>query len=405
METTNHNLFLTGKAGTGKSTLLEIYRQKSKKRFAILAPTGVSAINVKGETIHAFFGLKPGQELDEVINNFHTKRPKFFQKLETIIIDEISMVRADLLDAINIFLKKARNTQEPFGGIQMIFIGDLYQLPPVLTPQDREVFQERYDCPFFFGAKVITEEAFDLQKIELQKIYRQDEQEFIGLLNAVRKKEINYDQLAALNQRVAATFEEKKHIYLVTTNRKASEINSAHLEELPDDPYTFEAQIHGEVQNNQHPTDTLLTLKAGAQIIFIQNDPKRHWVNGTIGTIKTVDPDFELLEIETDQGDTVTVMPHTWEISKYVFKEGKFQREAIGSFRQFPIRLAWAITIHKSQGKTFEHTIVDLGSGSFAHGQTYVALSRCRKFNGLSLARPLRTSDIKLDPRVKQFLT
>lgn len=401
----DQNLLITGKAGTGKSTLLQYFIENNSKKSVVLAPTGVAALNVNGETIHSFFGLKPGFELDEVIENFHCKRPKAFQQLEMIIIDEISMVRADILDAIDLYLQKVRNDYQPFGGVQMVFIGDLFQLPPVVTPADRDAFFSRYHSPFFFSSNVMIESTFELRHIELSNVYRQSEEDFINILNAIRDKSISQEQLQKLNHRVHAQIQRReKYIHLTTTNKAANEINQAKLKEIFAEEYSFDAEIKGNVEKNQYPTDTELKLKIGAQIMFVNNDGQRQWVNGTIGKIIDIDPFMDLIIVETNEGKRVEVEPYSWEISKYVFNESKFEREMIGSFKQFPLKLAWAITIHKSQGKTFDRAIVDLGSGSFAHGQTYVALSRCRKLEGLYLKRPIYQSDIKMDFKVKNFV-
>lgn len=402
MEKTEKNLFLTGKAGTGKSTLLEYFKNGTSKKCAVLAPTGVAALNVQGETIHSFFLLKPGFELDEAREK-KTKKPKFYQRLEMIIIDEISMVRADLLDAIDIFLRKARNDARPFGGVQMVFIGDLYQLPPVLTRADREKFASEYDTAFFFGSQVMQQGNFDLEVVELEEIYRQEDEEFIEVLNAVRQDQARFQHLEILNSRVVNKSDTKPYIHLTTTNKDANSVNNYHLEEIFDDEVLFEAVIQGKVERSYHPTDELLNLKVGAQIMFVNNDSERKWVNGTIGTIVDIDSILELIVVETSNGKTVEVTPHTWEISKYVFEEGEFKREIIGSFKQMPLKLAWAITIHKSQGKTFDNVIIDLGRGSFAHGQTYVALSRCRSLEGMILKRPIYKKDIIMSPKVEYF--
>jgi len=405
MEKSERNILLTGKAGTGKSTLLEHFKENTKKKCAILAPTGVAALNVNGETIHSFFGLKPGFELDEVIEKFHTKRKSFFQNLEMIIIDEISMVRADVLDAIDIFLKKARDSFAPFGDVQMVFIGDLCQLPPVITKYDKDAFYERYSTPFFFGANAFTEGHFDMEFIELDEIYRQNDERFISILNDIRDKSISNEALQKLNARVDPNFEEDEDfIHLMTTNANAKKLNEIRLNELNEEEVFFDAEIVGEVEKNQFPTDEELKLKVGAQVMFVNNCSTRQWVNGTIGKITDIDIMSDVLTVELTDGSSVEVSPNTWDISKYVFENNKFERKMIGSFTQIPLKLAWAITIHKSQGKTFEKTVIDLGYGSFAHGQTYVALSRCTSLEGIVLKKPVRHSDIKSDRQVQQFL-
>lgn len=410
MEKSHRNLFLTGKAGTGKSTLLEYFKAHTDKKVAILAPTGVAAVNVGGETIHAFFGLKPGFELPEAKEkSIKPKNPSLYKRVETIIIDEISMVRADLLDAIDIFLRNARKRAEPFGGVQMIFIGDLYQLPPVLTNEDKKVFYEEYGykSPYFFDAEVFRRDDFSLEYIELDTIYRQNDRKFIDLLNAVRNNSLQETDIIELNKRFDETFYPDKdsgYIALCTTNKDANAINEKNLEEIHAPEYFFYSKAEGEVQKNQYPTDELLIVKEGAQIIFLNNDSERKWVNGSLGKIIRIHKDLEYMEIETNE-KTVKVEPYSWEISKYVIENGTLNRKILGSFTQFPIRLAWAITIHKSQGKTFEKVVVDFGRGTFAHGQAYTALSRCVSFEGLVLKKKLKKTDVKMDYKIQTFIT
>jgi len=407
MQKTNQHLFLTGKAGTGKSTLLEHFRNKTKKKCAIIAPTGVAAINVQGETIHAFFGLKPGFEIDEApLAALKCKKASLFKRLETIVIDEISMVRADLLDAIDIFLRLVRDNDIPFGGVQMIFIGDLYQLPPVVGRNDKEVFFSRYSTPFFFGANLFDDPSFEMEYIELDTIYRQTDEGFIDILNAIRNKNLASKHLTQLNQRVDKNFDplEEKYIHLMTTNADANKVNIAKLQQLHSEEVVFYAETTGQVERNHFVTDQELALKEGAQIMFVNNDAIRRWVNGTVGTVVEIDEFEEVITVDIE-GEEVRVTPHTWDISKYVYNKGKLEREQIGSITQFPLKLAWAITIHKSQGKTFDKVIIDLGRGSFAHGQTYVALSRCRTLEGTVLRRAVRPQDIRLDFNVQRFIT
>ncbi len=421
VENTNKNVFITGKAGTGKSTLLEHLRLNSTSRMVVLAPTGVAAINVKGDTIHSFFGLKPGFELEEAREKkVPEKRVKKYLNLKTICIDEISMVRADLLDAVDVFLRKVKKDENPFGGVQMIFFGDLYQLPPVVTSADRDKFLSQYSSPYFFEAKVfqgannLLSESFEMEFVELDKIYRQKDNDFINVLNAVRNNAMTEKDFQKLNERHDPEFIPKKdenYIHLMTTNANAATVNSTKLKEIKEDEVSFLADISGKVARSLHPNDMEIVVKIGAQIMFINNDMHRRWVNGTIGKIvdiqKKYDEEREEVEIvlfvEKSCGKVVEVKNHTWEISKYVFKRGQFEREQMGSFRQIPLKLAWAITIHKSQGKTFEKVVIDLGSGSFAHGQTYVALSRCTSLDGIILRREFRASDVIMDRRVESF--
>ncbi|KKQ78758.1 MAG: PIF1 helicase [Parcubacteria group bacterium GW2011_GWC2_38_7] len=417
----DENVFVTGKAGTGKSTLLEHIRLTAERRIIVLAPTGISAVNVNGETIHSFFTLKPGFEKDEAMHMvMNQKKQDKFRRLKTIAIDEISMVRADLLDAIDIVLKRARKNEKPFGGVQMVFFGDLYQLPPVITHSDSQKFFSEYDSPYFFDATIFRgqsnmfSEGFKLKLIELDEIYRQKDLDFIQLLNAVRDNSITFDQIKKLNARHQPNFvpsDDQKYIHLMTTNASANEINDKKLKQLKEDEKIFVAERSGTVARNLFPNDEAVSLRVGAQIMFICNDAERRWVNGTIGKILDIfdrtNPENGCLEavvkIEKADGRIVEVRKHTWEISKYVYVGGEFVRKNLGTFKQIPIKLAWAITIHKSQGKTFDKVVIDLGHGSFAHGQTYVALSRCSSFDGLVLKRALRKSDIIMDQRVHGF--
>ena len=416
----NKHVFVTGKAGTGKSTLLEYVRNNATKKMVVLAPTGVAAINVHGDTIHSFFTLKPGFEKAEAKNKRldDTKRQKY-TSLETLLIDEISMVRADLLDAIDIFLRRVRRSSQPFGGVQMVFFGDLYQLPPVITPKDRDVFLEEYASPYFFAADVckgkrdLFASAFNMSFIELKKIYRQDDDVFIDILNAVRENTMTAEQFIALNERYDPQFvpTKEKYMYLMTTNADAHRINTAEMEKLQTTDVTYHAKLQGQVDPNLYPNDLEVSVKVGAQIMFIYNDPERRWVNGTIGVITNIEGVYNeeqntfesILTVRKNGGGLVEVAPYTWDISKYVYTQGNFERETIGSFRQIPLKLAWAITIHKSQGKTFDRVVIDLGRGSFAHGQTYVALSRCTSLEGVVLKKRIGRSSIIMDERVKAF--
>jgi ATP-dependent DNA helicase PIF1 len=420
IEYTSQSVFVTGKAGTGKSTLLDYIRNHTTKKIAILAPTGISAINVNGDTIHAFFKLKPGFELDEARRmRIDDKKKKKYQALTTIAIDEISMVRADLLDAIDTVLRRARDSDEPFGGVQMVFFGDLYQLPPVVTRTDEEMFSSLYPSPYFFDAQVFRGQerlfsaGFDLTIIELTDIYRQSDREFIDILNAVRNNTVEDHHLNTLNARFNPNFipsSDEKYIYLMTTNAGASVINDRELKKLDGLPTEFRADITGSVPSSLYPNDTSISLSVGSQIMFVANDPERRWVNGTIGTVIDIKKTFDaggirnhIITVEKSDGIVVKVTKHVWEISRYIYTNGKFEREITGSYTQIPLRLAWAITIHKSQGKTFDRVIVDLGRGSFAHGQTYVALSRCTSLEGLVLKTKLARSSIIMDDRVSNF--
>ncbi|OIQ30879.1 MAG: hypothetical protein BM564_01310 [Bacteroidetes bacterium MedPE-SWsnd-G2] len=418
IQNTNKPLFITGKAGTGKSTLLE-HVSKLDPNIIVLAPTGIAAINVKGETIHSFFKLKPGYELDEArhmkINNAMIAK---YAKVQTVIIDEISMVRADLLDAIDVLLQRIRNNQTAFGGIRMIFFGDLFQLPPVLLNNESEQFLIRYKSPYFFSAKAFLQkdlfsEPFQLKTCELQTIYRQKDSAFTALLNSVRTNTITPEQLQILNRQVIDSNSDSNdefQINLVSTNAIAKRINLENLKLIDAKHFSFNASHTGNIENLR-PNDSEVILKVGAQVMFINNDAQKRWVNGSIGKIvgvhKLIDPEdqdsYQALKVELENGKIVDVTPNTWEISKYLFKAGRFVREEIGTFTQIPLKLAWAITIHKSQGKTFNKVKIDLGYGSFAHGQTYVALSRCKTLEHIKLAQPILMSDIIVDDMVIDY--
>lgn len=414
-QNSKENLFITGKAGTGKSTLLKhIYSLNNN--IILLAPTGIAAINVGGETVHSFFRLKPGFELDEAKHvRIDKNTAARYAPVETIIIDEISMIRADILDAIDVFLQRVKSSELPFGGVRMIFVGDLFQLPPVLMRDKKKEFLQEYDSPYFFSAKVfeakdLFSEPFVLKLCELQLIYRQKDSKFTDLLNAIRTNTINDAQLAVLNQQVKTASDDDLRINLVATNALALAINTKKLESLNCPEIKFYASESGSIENLK-PNEKEVTLKKGAQVIFINNDALKRWVNGTIGKVlgeseefdEELDRTFPVLEVELENGKVVKVAPFTWEISKYVFKLGRFTRQEIGSFTQIPLKLAWAITIHKSQGKTFDKVKIDLGRGSFAHGQTYVALSRCKTLENVILANPVKKSDVITDQVVVDY--
>jgi len=402
------SVFITGKAGTGKSTFLMYLRQTTQKALAVLAPTGVAALNVRGETIHSFFRFKPNITVAEAKKQaLHTTNHDLYAGIDCIVIDEISMVRADLLDCVDSFLRTVLRTEEPFGGIQMIFLGDLYQLPPVVTKRDRGSFNAAYETPYFFTARVMTDKNFELRFIELEKIYRQSDTSFIDLLNGIRNGSISQDQLNVLNRQVDAqrTRKDEGFIYLTTTNRAADRINKKKLAHLKTESHSFGATVKGTFDAAGSPAPAELRLKIGAQIMFLTNNPEGMWVNGSIGMVQDIDDD--VVSVATAGGLVVRVTPYTWTMYRYVYDhtaQALFQ-ESIGSFTQYPLNLAWAVTVHKSQGKTFDRVIVDLEDGTFAHGQAYVALSRCRSLDGLVLKTPLKKSHLYMDYRVVRFLT
>jgi ATP-dependent DNA helicase PIF1 len=407
------HLFITGKAGTGKSTLLNHFRTTTSRKHVVLAPTGIAAVNIEGETIHSFFAIHPGiNPLQARKEGAERKNVSVFKNLEMIVIDEISMVRADLLDAVDQFLRSARRNDTPFGGIQMVFIGDLYQLPPVVTNEERALFAQMYQTPYFFHSNVMKEVflgMFDVfEFIELDTIYRQTNPKFISILNSIRTKTISSDHIADLNKQSKQPSKDTNYIYLVATNKQADEINQEYLKKLRGEEFFFSGDVSGEYETKNLPADVDLSLKVGARVMFVKNDPDGRWINGTLGTVYKIEDDIGDCEvkIEIDNGKKVTVTPVTWQNYRSSFNQETKQidKQEIGSFTQLPLRLAWAITIHKSQGKTFDNVMIDLGNGAFAHGQTYVALSRCRSLEGLILKQPIRERDIIMDERIKLFL-
>lgn len=414
LESSKKHIFLTGNAGTGKSTLLEYWRSITKQTIAVLAPTGVAALNVKGQTIHSFFGFRPDVTVQK-IHTFYRKKDKkgLFKKLDTIVIDEISMVRADLLDCIDQFLRMhAKNENEPFGGVRMIFIGDLHQLPPVVTENEKNIFSDYYKTPYFFSSNVFEE--LDLHFIELTKIHRQSDQEFIEILAAMRENSVTSSHLDKLNARFDPQFETPSNrffITLTTTNKAAQKINEYHLNKLFNERYIYEGKADGTFDSKYLPTTATLELKAGAQIMMVANDKKGRWVNGSLGKISKVvqgsKGSSDVIIVELEDGTEVSVEPHTWEMFKLDYNPAtdKLQTQVVGSYTQYPLTLAWAITIHKSQGKTFENVIIDFGWGTFAHGQAYVALSRCTSLNGIVLTKPFEKEFIIIDPHINTFLT
>ena len=407
------NLFITGKAGTGKSTLLNLIRVQTEKNVTTLAPTGLAALNIQGQTIHSFFRFSPQVTLTEAMEvGRKRQKDKVMQNLHMIIIDEISMVRADLLDCIDVCLKQIRGSNLPFGGVQMVLIGDLYQLPPVLRSSDLSDFSKMYDSPYFFAAKVMQEQIEGnlfgannrLEMVELQKIYRQNDAKFIELLNAVRRGEKHSSILDKLNERVTPQIDEEKSIILTTTNQGADDINQTNLNAIKEDFEVYKSVVDGNFNTRDAPTSSELELKPGARVMFVKNDQKGRWVNGTLGHVKELFEDG--VTVISDSGETLEVYPEKWEIYKTTFNqtENKLENESVGSFTQLPLKLAWAITIHKSQGQTFDKVVLDLKHRAFSAGQTYVALSRCRTLEGLYLTTKVVASDIKTDFAVTRFL-
>ena len=395
-------IFITGRAGTGKTTLLKYFAQHTARNAVVLATTGISAINVHGQTVHSFFRLKPGNLLDSA--NLRKLPRKTVDNLDTIIIDEASMLRADLLDAMNHILRISTHSQEPFGGKQLILFGDLFQLPPVEETEQSGLFNyfnERYASPYFFEANVLKE--LPLEVFELKRIFRQHaDRDYAHLLNLIREGKISQPQLdAGLNTHVSPETPDvlENSILLATTNYSAMWRNRSQLDKLPGTEYVYPATAD-ETFTKTPPADKELHLKKGAKIMMLVNDD--YWVNGDIGTVHDLGPDFIQVELK---GAIYDVKPHVWEEITYEFNplSQKLQPKVKGFFKQYPLKLAWAITIHKSQGLTFDNIYLDMGRGAFATGQTYVALSRCRTLNGVHLKRPILTSDVQCDNRVQHF--
>ena len=391
---TSEHIFLTGKAGTGKTTLLKYIREHCTKRIVVAAPTGVAAINAGGVTLHSLFQLPfhpflpTRQAAQELLGKLRLPRNKqeILRKMELLVIDEVSMVRADVLDAIDAILKSVRrNHDEPFGGVQLLFIGDLHQLPPVAQHQEWSLLKEHYSSPFFFDSLVIKSQMPLL--IELTKIHRQKEQSFVKLLNKVRNNEMEQDDYDVLHERYLPGFNpelDEKYITLTSHNKQADEINQNELHKIIDASYSFQAEIEGEFNDNALPADKTLVLKRGAQVMFLKNDgPEKRYYNGKIGTVVSVDDETIIVDCD---GFEINVNKETWENTRYtVDKEsGKLEEEVLGTFTQYALRLAWAITIHKSQGLTFDKVMIDAGA-AFSSGQVYVALSRCTSLQGIVL--------------------
>lgn len=416
---THNSLFLTGKAGTGKSTFLKYIASTTKKKHIILAPTGIAAINAGGTTLHSFFKLPfhpllPNDQQYSVRHirqtlKYNGEKSKLIREVELIIIDEISMVRADMIDFIDKILRiYNRNMKEAFGGKQMLFVGDIYQLEPVLKAEDRKLLQNFYPSNYFFDAKVFQQ--FPLVSIELSKVYRQTDPTFISILDRIRTNNTSESDLSLLNQHVQETDQEndtndKMSITLSTRRDTVDWINAQELDKLPDEAVTFNGNITGEFPESSLPTSMELSLKVGAQIMFIKNDSEKQWVNGTIGVIIGIDEDGGLLYIHTEDGESLQVQREMWENIRYHFneQEQKIEEELIGTFVQFPIKLAWAITVHKSQGLTFKNVVIDFSGGVFAGGQAYVALSRCTRLEGITLREPIKRKDIFVKSEVANF--
>jgi len=403
------NIFVTGRAGTGKSTLLEYFKATTKRDIVVLAPTGVAAVNVGGQTIHSFFRFRPDITPDKAkrIAKRIVKSgdADIYQKIDTVVIDEISMVRADLFDCVDEFLRIARDkTRLPFGGAHIAMIGDLYQLPPVVTSSERRVFKEHYKSPWFFDSRVYSK--MDIRILELEKIYRQSDKKFIDLLNAIRNNVIDEEGIDTLNMRLNPDPKDTDsgHIHLTALNRDADAINVRKLAALRGRSRHYSARVSGEFDRKSYPAREDVELKTGAQVMLINNDSMGRWINGTVGCVTKVGSDH--VEVKLSDGNIEEIEPYTWQMFRFELSEkgNSIVSQPVGKFTQLPVMLAWAVTIHKSQGKTFDSAVIDVGR-VFDCGQVYVALSRLRSLEGITLKTRLKKSHVRVDWRVVNFLT
>lgn len=419
VEKTGVHVFLTGKAGTGKTTFLKRLREDGTKRMIVLAPTGIAAINAGGMTLHSFFQLPFAPYVPDSSFTTDSRTPAYryfrfsrdkiniIRSIDLLVIDEISMVRSDLLDAVDSVLRRFRNRNKPFGGVQLLMIGDLQQLAPVVRDEDWEILHTFYDTPYFFSSRALQQTEY--YTVELKKVYRQSDSRFLELLNSIRDGRCTPEVMQALNRRYIPEFRPSKedgYIHLVTHNIQAQRINDSEMDMLPGPSYSFQATIEGQFPEYSYPTDETLVLKQGAQVMFVKNDTsaEHRYVNGTIGEV--VDISEDMIEVKCrDSGSVLTVRQEAWSNARYVLDETtrEIREEVEGIFYQYPLKPAWAITIHKSQGLTFDRAIID-ARASFAHGQAYVALSRCRSLEGLVLSAPLSRRSVINDDAVEDFI-
>ncbi len=399
--TSRRNLFLTGRAGTGKTTLLKRLLRDAGDKAVVLAPTGLAAVNAGGQTIHSFFKFPP-RMLDKAdVKKMRNQR--LVKTLETMIIDEISMVRADMMQTISEMLQLNRGNREPFGGVRMILSGDLHQLPPVVESQVEPILQDSFGGPWFFKAPGFQDGQFRLAA--LKHVFRQEDEKFLAILNGMRNSRLSPEEVATVQSRVSTRTPaeaSETHVVLTPNNAAAWRINQQRLEELDGVPTSFECSTDGQFDERSFPTEAVLELKPGARVMLIKNDHQGRWVNGSIGTVEALSDKDAFVSID---GETHRIAPQAWEKYRYEFDSDKkaVNRQVVGSFRQLPLRLAYAVTIHKSQGMTLDNVYIDFDNGMFAHGQAYVAFSRCRSLEGLELSRELRPRDIIIDKTAFQF--
>lgn len=406
LENSKQNVFLTGRAGTGKSTFLQYLREHSKKKIVVVAPTGVAALNVAGQTIHSFFRFPPRfLDVSDPKLIRRQRGSKIYSMMDLLIVDEISMVRADVFQSMDLFLRlNGRDRNQPFGGIQICVVGDMHQLPPVVGRDEESLFHERYETPFFFSAPAYKDAEFET--IEFQEIYRQENGEFIELLNRIREGEASEEVITRINQRVIARAKAMPGTLTLTArNLTADRINETELGKLTNEEFSYNASMQGEfgLSGDRLPAPEKLRLKVGAQVMFTRNDKEsKCWVNGTLGIVHAL----TATKIQVKVNDAIhTLTPEKWEMIRYEADEtGAIIAKAVGTYKQYPLTPAWAVTIHKAQGKTLNRVIIDLDNGgAFAAGQLYVALSRCRSLENIALRKPATARDIRCDERVIEF--
>jgi ATP-dependent DNA helicase PIF1 len=402
---TKTSMYVTGDAGTGKTTLLNYFLQKTDKNVVVLAPTGMAAVQVDGETIHSFcrFNTDPGWMMIEQNKIYKLRDNRKVKSIDVLVIDEISMVRSDMLDALDYFFRVNKGKMRlPFGGVQVILFGDHFQLPPVLKTDERSMFFEKYETEYFFGAKVYPQ--LNIGYTKLTKYYRQTDETFIRLLSYLRYGKVNSDIIDWVNRKLLKTSEAlvTNHIIIASRNQEVTNINYKYLDELEGEVVSYRAIVFGTFKDEMCPAEKFLVLKVGAQVMFVKNDPDKRWVNGTIGQVTELGKESIKVRVKKK---IVEVELANWQNHTYRYDEekGELVKELAGEYTQYPLRLAWAVTIHKSQGQTFDGCEIDLGNGAFVFGQTYVAFSRCKSLEGLLLSKPLKLRDIKTDPKVFAF--